>query len=59
VEGPSIVVATEGSGKVTFNKGKGDGEEFQKGDVLFIGAGEEVQWEAGEGVEAYRAFVEA
>lgn len=59
VKGPSIVVVTEGSGKYALGRGK-DGDEFKKGDVIFVGAGEEVKWEAGEGgVEAYRAFVEA
>lgn len=63
VEGPSIVVVTEGSGRVMYAKskkgGEGEGEAFKKGDVIFVGAGEEVVWEAKEGVEAYRAFVEA
>lgn len=56
------MVITEGSGRVVYAKSKsqgGEGEAFKKGDVIFVGAGEEVVWEAKEGVEAYRAFVEA
>ena len=57
VDGPSIVVVTEGSGTVVFEQDQK--EEVKKGDVLFIGAGRQVQWTAKEGIEAYRAFVEA
>jgi mannose-6-phosphate isomerase len=57
VEGPSICVVTKGDGKVTWGDSD-DGEEVKKGDVVFIGAGEEIEWAAGEGLEVFRAFVE-
>lgn len=56
VEGPSICVVTKGDGVITW-AGEGK-EEVQKGDVVFIGAGSEVEWVAGEGLEVFRAFVE-
>lgn len=62
VEGPSIVVVTEGKGIVSWGGGDASAkEDIGKGDVLFIGAGQKVSWSAfdGEGLEAYRAFVEA
>jgi mannose-6-phosphate isomerase len=55
VEGPSICVVTKGEGEVTWG---GDKEEIKKGDVVFIGAGEEVEWIAQDGLEVFRAFVE-
>lgn len=55
VDGPSICVVTKGSGSVTFGEGK---EEVGKGDVVFVGAGTEVEWEGQEELEVFRAFVE-
>ena len=55
VEGPSICVVTKGEGKVSWGQ---DGEEVKKGDVVFIGAGEGVEWAAESGLEVFRAFVE-
>ena len=57
VEGPSICVVTEGKGKVSWG-GEGS-EEVERGEVLFIGAGEEVEWATEEGLEVFRAYVEA
>lgn len=54
IEGPSIVIVTEGSGRV--------GEEkVERGDVVFVAAGVEVEFEAGSrgGFNFFRAFVEA
>jgi len=53
VEGPSIVIVTEGQGKI--------GEEkVERGHVIFIAAGVEVEFEAGQaGFTFFRAFVEA
>lgn len=56
VEGPSICVVTKGEGEVSWGEGK---EELKKGDVVFVGAGEEVEWVAQDGLEVFRAFVEA
>ncbi|ORX40886.1 RmlC-like cupin domain-containing protein [Kockovaella imperatae] len=56
IQGPSLVVVTEGQGTVSSG---GDKIEFKRGEVLFLGAGDEVHWEATDKVELYRAFVEA
>ncbi|WRT70942.1 mannose-6-phosphate isomerase [Kwoniella shivajii] len=56
IEGPSIAVVTEGKGVVGSD---GDELDFERGDVIFIGAGEQVDWEAKEKLEIFRAFVEA
>lgn len=53
MDGPSILIVTEGSGNV------GD-EKVERGHVVFIAAGVEVDFEAGEkGLTFFRAFVEA
>lgn len=57
VEGPSICVVTKGEGLVKFGDASAK-EEVKKGDVLFIAAQAEVEWEAQEGLEVFRAFVE-
>jgi mannose-6-phosphate isomerase len=56
IEGPSVCVVTKGEGKVTWDEG--DREEVKKGDVVFIGAGQEVEWVGKDGLEVFRAFVE-
>ncbi|ODN99077.1 mannose-6-phosphate isomerase [Cryptococcus amylolentus CBS 6273] len=56
VEGPSLAVVTEGKGVVSDG---GEKIEFERGNVIFIGAGKEVVWESKEKVEVFRAFVEA
>ncbi|WVR08813.1 mannose-6-phosphate isomerase, class I [Kwoniella sp. DSM 27419] len=57
IEGPSIAVVTDGKGTLT---GQGvDPIDYTKGDVLFIGAGQQVQWDATGHSEVFRAFVEA
>ena len=57
VGGPSIVIVTEGNGKVIWGS---ENLEVSIGDVLFVGAGTPVQVEASEdGVTLFRAFVEA
>ncbi|OCF54616.1 mannose-6-phosphate isomerase [Kwoniella mangroviensis CBS 10435] len=56
IEGPSIAVVTQGSGSIV----KGDDKvEFERGNVIFIGANEEVTWEASKDLEVFRAYVEA
>ena len=56
VDGPSVVIVTEGEGTVT----SGDEEVvFKRGEVLFVGAGSEVTWKATAKSELFRAFVEA
>jgi mannose-6-phosphate isomerase len=57
VEGPSLVVVTQGKGRVS--RKDGNIEEVGKGDVLFIGANEEVVWSASERLVLFRAYVEA
>jgi mannose-6-phosphate isomerase len=58
VEGPSIVLVSEGRGEVVWDGDKGR-MEIGKGDVFFIGAGTEVVLRGGEEeVVLYRAFVE-
>ncbi|WVQ84608.1 mannose-6-phosphate isomerase [Cryptococcus sp. DSM 104549] len=57
VDGPSVCIVTGGKGVV--REVGAEGTEFERGDVLFVGAGKEVEWEAMEGVEVFRAFVEA
>jgi mannose-6-phosphate isomerase len=55
VEGPSICIITKGEGEVSWGEAK---EEIKKGDVVFVGAGEGVEWIAQDGLEVFRAFVE-
>lgn len=56
VDGPSILIATSGSGSIDYLGGNiGIGE----GEVYFVGAGTEVELAAGkDGIVVYRAFVE-
>lgn len=56
VEGPSVCVITEGVGVV---RDGNDQTEFVRGDVIFVGAGKEVEWEAKKELEMFRAYVEA
>ncbi|WVW80723.1 mannose-6-phosphate isomerase, class I [Kwoniella bestiolae CBS 10118] len=56
IEGPSIAVVTQGSGSVVSGDDK---VEFERGSVIFIGADEEVTWQATEELEVFRAYVEA
>jgi mannose-6-phosphate isomerase len=59
VDGPSIVVVTSGKGKVVWER---EGvEEVSKGDVLVVGCGKAVEWEASEeeGLVLFRALVDA
>jgi mannose-6-phosphate isomerase len=58
VEGPSICVVTEGRGNVSWGEGEGT-EEVERGEVVFVGAGVEVKWASEEGLEVFRAYVEA
>jgi mannose-6-phosphate isomerase len=55
INGPSIAIVTEGSGSIKWDKGE---QELHEGKVIFIGAGTEVTFMRGEGLELYRAFVE-
>lgn len=58
VEGPSIVLVSEGRGEVVWDGDKGR-MEIGKGDAFFVGAGTEVVLRGGEEeVVLYRAFVE-
>ncbi|WVO18557.1 mannose-6-phosphate isomerase [Cryptococcus depauperatus] len=58
VEGPSLAVVTEGKGAVSVS-GTQKKIELQRGEVIFLGAGSAVEWEAFENIEIFRAFVEA
>ena len=55
VDGPSVLFATEGEGKMV-----AAGEEFEikEGYVFFVGQGVEVSFEAGRTLEVYRAYAE-
>lgn len=56
IDGPSLSVVTAGRGSVRC----GDhAVEVEKGDVLFIGAGEVATWETEQGLQVFRAYVEA
>jgi len=59
VDGPSICVITQGKGSVSW--AAEDAQlEVARGDVVFVGAGREVTWAAGEDeLELFRAYVEA
>ncbi|KAJ9101248.1 hypothetical protein QFC21_003467 [Naganishia friedmannii] len=63
IEGPSMVVVTDGSGKVVVKGGEHDGAQFElkRGQVIFIAAEVEVEYTANreEGLELFRAYVEA
>ncbi|PPR06753.1 hypothetical protein CVT24_013061 [Panaeolus cyanescens] len=57
VDGPSIAIVTEGSGRILFGE---EGLPLSNGEVVFIGAGSAVDFTAdSEGMTVYRAFVEA
>lgn len=56
IDGPSIVLVTEGKGRLT--SGEIDGE-IGEGSVWFVAAGQEVKLAAEGQLEVYRAFVEA
>ncbi|WWC64943.1 mannose-6-phosphate isomerase, class I [Kwoniella dejecticola CBS 10117] len=58
IEGPSIAIITQGKGSVSASSNE-DEVDFERGQVIFIGADQEVQWEASEELEVFRAFVEA
>ena len=59
IEGPSLCVVTGGSGKIAAKDGK-DGVDVRRGMVVFIAAETEVEMTSGEdGLELYRAYVEA
>jgi mannose-6-phosphate isomerase len=60
VDGPSILIITEGKGKLAWADGQ-QSESASEGDVLFVGAGTEIALSSvGEGLFVlYRAFVEA
>jgi mannose-6-phosphate isomerase len=55
IDGPSLIIATSGSGMLT---GK-DGEwEIKEGSVWFVGAGEEITMKSKGEMVTHRAFVE-
>ncbi|TFK16813.1 mannose-6-phosphate isomerase [Coprinopsis marcescibilis] len=56
VDGPSVAIVTDGGGVIGWGEGN---LEVGMGDVVFIGAGTPVKYVAGEGLELYRALVEA
>jgi len=53
--GPSILIVTKGSGKM---KAGGKEHDLDEGYVFFIGAGEEMAFEASKGLQIFTAFVE-
>ncbi|KAK7031474.1 mannose-6-phosphate isomerase, partial [Favolaschia claudopus] len=57
VAGPSIAIATEGAGSVSWN-GSATGLAIGQGDVFFIGADTEISFSSASGLTVYRAFVE-
>ncbi|KAK4689673.1 mannose-6-phosphate isomerase, partial [Tremellales sp. Uapishka_1] len=57
IDGPSMCIVTDGKGKIGW--GDKEGLEIKRGEVVFIGAGVEVDWVDVEGLEVFRAFVEA
>lgn len=59
IEGPSIAVVTSGKGKVSWGQEGEDVVEVEKGDVVFLGAEVQVEWASEEGLEVFRAYVEA
>ncbi|KAJ7849963.1 mannose-6-phosphate isomerase [Mycena olivaceomarginata] len=58
VAGPSIAIATEGAGSVSWT-GDSNGLDVSQGDVFFIGADTEISFSSVSGLTVYRAFVEA
>ena len=55
LEGPSLLIITEGKGRVVWSDGDLTVEE---GSVLFVGANTKVTFEANESLMFFRAFVE-
>ena len=55
LEGPSLLIVTEGKGKVTWSGGD---LTIQEGSVLFVGANTKVTYDANEKLMLFRAFVE-
>lgn len=53
--GPSILIATKGSGKM---KAKGKDYDLKEGYIFFIGHGVEMEFEADSGLQIFTAFVE-
>ncbi|KAF7370938.1 Mannose-6-phosphate isomerase [Mycena sanguinolenta] len=58
VAGPSIAIATEGAGSVSWT-GASTMLSVSQGDVFFIGADTEISFSSVSGLTVYRAFVEA
>ncbi len=57
IQGPSIVIVTDGKGTLSFGKEKLD---VKRGEVIFIAADTKVEWESEkEGLVIFRAYVEA
>ncbi|CDZ97035.1 Mannose-6-phosphate isomerase [Phaffia rhodozyma] len=56
VDGPSILLITEGTGKLICGEVE---SELETGAVWFIAAGQELELSANGALQAYRAFVEA
>ncbi|CAN6644679.1 mannose-6-phosphate isomerase [Trichomonascus vanleenenianus] len=57
IAGPSILVCTEGAGKIS---GDEETQDFSTGSVFFVGAGVEISLEATKGTfTTYRAYCEA
>lgn len=61
IDGPSLLIVTEGKGKLEVGEDKSDVEVKFTGQVFFVAAGKEVVLTAGkdEKFVSYRAFVEA
>ena len=59
VNGPSILIVTEGSGKITWDGDGGKGSlEVSAGRVIFIGAKTPITLSTEDGLEVHRAYVE-
>ncbi|KAL9605589.1 MAG: hypothetical protein Q9179_001206 [Wetmoreana sp. 5 TL-2023] len=55
IDGPSVVFATGGSGKLVAD---GQTHDFKEGYIFFVGYGVEVVYEATDGLEVYQAYAE-
>ena len=55
IDGPSIIIATSGNGKISVGHKV---EEIKEGWVYFVGATAETVLESGEGLVTYRAYCE-
>lgn len=55
VDGPSILLATEGSAKLS---AKGKTYELNEGNVFFVGRGTDIELESSEGLLMHTAYVE-